>query len=377
MKKLGFGFMRLPLIDDKFENINKGILCKMVDYFIAKGFQYFDTAWFYHNGQSEVAVKECLVNRYPRSAFLLADKMPLILIKNEEELNRYFETQLARCGVEYFDYYLIHDMGGDRREIAEKVQVFDFLKRKKGEGFVKNIGFSFHDTADVLDELLSQHPEVDVVQLQINYLDWESVVIQSRKCYETATRYGKPVIVMEPVKGGTLAELPTEAESLLRACDSNMSIASWAIRFAASQENVMMVLSGMSNMSQLLNNTSYMENFIPLTDVELAAMQKVADIINESITIPCTGCSYCINKCPKNIAIPKYFALYNTDMQELSSKAWTAQAVLYAHISEQFGKASECVECGQCEEMCPQHLSIRKWLKAVTKHFEGGNWSNR
>lgn len=372
MKKLGFGFMRLPLIDGDFENVDKETLCRMVDHFIGKGFCYFDTAWFYHNGQSEAAVRECLVSRYPRSAFLLADKMPLVLIHKEEELAQYFETQLTRCGVAYFDYYLVHDMGGDRMETAERVRVFDFLKEKKAEGLVKQIGFSFHDTADVLDGLLTEHPEVDFVQIQLNYLDWESEVIQSRKCCETAKRHGKPVIVMEPVKGGTLAGLPAEAETLLKSRNPAMSIASWAIRFAASQENVMMVLSGMSNMEQLVDNTSYMEEFVPLTDSEIATLEKAVGIINESIEIPCTGCSYCIHKCPKNIAIPKYFSLYNTDRQELSTKAWTAQLMLYGHLSVQFGKAGECIGCGQCEEMCPQHLPIRKWLKEVAKQFEGG-----
>lgn len=371
MKKLGFGFMRLPLVNGEFENVDREMLCRMVDHFLEKGFRYFDTAWFYHNGQSEAAVKECLVKRYPRSAFLLADKMPLVLIKKEEELEEYFQTQLSRCGVEYFDYYLLHDMGKDRLATAEKTHAFDFLRQKKAAGLVRHIGFSFHDTADVLDEILTEHPEVDFVQIQLNYLDWESDVIQSRKCYETAKKHGKPVIVMEPVKGGTLANVPEEAEKLLRSFHPDMSVASWAIRFAASQENVMLVLSGMSSMEQLLDNTAYMENFAPLTKEEIAVVGKVVGIINSSITIPCTGCSYCTLHCPMNIAIPKYFSLYNTEMQELTSKAWTAQLMLYGHLAEQFGKASECIACGQCEEMCPQHLPIREWLKKVAKQFEG------
>ena len=370
MKKLGFGFMRLPLVNGEFENVDREILCRMVDSFIAKGFQYFDTAWFYHSGQSEAAIKDCLVDRHPRSAFLLADKMPLVLIHREEELEDYFEAQLSRCGVHYFDYYLIHDMGGDRRQAAEQMHVFDFIRKKKEQGFVKQMGFSFHDTADVLDKILTDHPEVDFVQIQLNYLDWESEVIQSRKCCETAERHGKPVIVMEPVKGGTLARLLPEAETLLRSCNPDMSIASWAIRFAASQENVMLVLSGMSSMEQLMDNTSYMEDFVPLTEKELATLRQVVDIINDSIAIPCTGCSYCTLHCPMNIGIPKYFSLYNTEMQELSSKAWTAQLMLYGHLSKQFGKASDCIECGQCEEMCPQHLPIRRWLKVVANHIE-------
>lgn len=371
MKKLGFGFMRLPLVNGEFNHVDKETLCHMVDYFLAKGFQYFDTAWFYHDGQSENAIKECLVSRYPRSAFLLADKMPLVLIRKVEELEEYFQTQLSRCGVEYFDYYLIHDMGGDRIKSAEEMNVFEFLKKKKKDGIVKKIGFSFHDTADVLERLLTEHPEVDFVQIQLNYLDWESEVIQSRRCYETARKHGKPVIAMEPVKGGTLAKIPNKAETLFRSYHQNMSAASWAIRFAASHDNVMLVLSGMSNMEQLMDNTSYMEDFESLTAEEFAVIDKVVSIINDSIAIPCTGCSYCINNCPMNIAIPKYFSLYNADVQELESKAWTAQTMLYGHLAEQFGKASVCIGCGQCEEMCPQHLPIRKWLKEVSARFEG------
>lgn len=370
MKKLGFGFMRLPLVDGNFEKINQETLCTMVDCFIEKGFQYFNTAWFYHNGQSEAAIKDCLVSRYPRSAFLLADKMPLILVHEEKELEQYFQTQLVRCGVDYFDYYLLHDMGKDRLATAEQTHAFRFLQQKKAAGLVRNIGFSFHDTADVLDAILGEHPEVDFVQIQLNYLDWESEAIQSRKCYETAQHHGKPVIVMEPIKGGTLANVPEKAEKLLHASQPNMSIASWAIRFAASHQNVMMVLSGMSSMEQVIDNTSYMENFVPLSEQEVSAIREVAGIINDSVTIPCTGCSYCINDCPMNIAIPKYFSLYNADMQELESKAWTAQLMLYGHLSEQYGKASQCIKCGKCEKMCPQHLPIRKWLQDVARRFE-------
>ena len=371
MKKLGFGLMRLPLIGNDFSQVDKEMLCDMIDVYLEKGFQYFDTAWFYHNGQSEAAVKECLVERYPRSSFFLADKMPLVLIHNENEFEEYINTQLKRCGVYYLDYYLIHDMGDNRRKAAEEMQVFDFLVKKKEAGMVKHIGFSFHDTADVLDQILTEHPEVDFVQIQLNYLDWENDTIQSRKCYETAKQHGKPVIVMEPVKGGTLADIPEEAEKLLRSCQPEMSVASWAIRFAATHENVMLVLSGMSNLEQVKDNLSYMENFTPLTQEERVLLQNAADIINHSVAIPCTGCAYCINKCPRNIAIPKYFALYNADMRELETKAWTAQTISYGHFSEQYGKASDCVECGQCEKMCPQHLPIRQWLKKVATQFEG------
>ena len=261
-------------------------------------------------------------------------------------------------------------MGGNRRKAAEDTHVFAFLSEEKRDGLVKHIGFSFHDTADVLDGILTEHPEVDFVQIQLNYLDWENDTIQSRKCYETAKRHRKPVIVMEPVKGGTLADIPQKAENLFRTCRPDLSVASWAIRFAASHENVMLVLSGMSDLEQVKDNLSYMENFTPFTKEEYTLIQKAADIINGSIAIPCTGCAYCINNCPKNIAVPKYFSLYNADMRELEAKAWTAQTMLYSHFSEQFGKASSCIECGQCEKMCPQHIPIREWLKKVAERFE-------
>ena len=241
-RKLGFGLMRLPVINGEFSKVDTGAVSEMVDLFLSRGFTYFDTAWFYHDGASEAAVRECLVNRHPRATFLLADKMPLILVREEAELEKYFSAQLERRGVEYFDYYLIHDMGENRRKAAKETHVFEFLARKKREGFIRNIGFSFHDTADVLDSILTEHPEVDFVQIQLNYLDWTNDTIQSGKCYETAKKHNKPVIVMEPVKGGTLTRIPDAAEKLLTEHSPGMSPASWAIRFAASHDNVMLVL---------------------------------------------------------------------------------------------------------------------------------------
>ena len=370
IKKLGFGCMRLPLLNGEFNQVDKPALNQMVDYFLEHGFTYFDTAWFYHKCQSEAALKECLVERYPRSSFQLADKMPLALINEEKELPEYFNTQLERCGVSYFDYYLVHDMGKDRFAVAEKTHVFDFLAQKKADGMIKQLGFSFHDTPEVLEQLLTAHPDVDFVQLQLNYLDWDSEVTQSRRLWEIAKQHNKPIIVMEPVKGGMLAELPEEAAALLKAAAPDKSLASWAIRFAASQENVLVVLSGMSNMEQLKDNIACMENFQPLSAAELDLLQQVVDIINSKIAIPCTGCAYCINNCPMEIPIPKYFSLYNSDLLEPPDKAWTQQGVLYDHFAQQQGKASDCCECGQCEKMCPQHLPIRELLKTVAKHFE-------
>lgn len=373
-KKLGFGLMRLPLKDvNDAGSIDLEQTKKMVDTFIAEGFTYFDTAWMYCGFQSENATKEALVDRHPRDSYTLATKLHAGFLKTKEDRDRIFEEQLKKTGVDYFDYYLIHDVGVDHYEIYERLDCFNWIVDKKEKGLVKHIGFSFHDSAEVLDKVLTEHPEMEFVQLQINYLDWESEGVQSRKCYEVAVKHGKPVIVMEPVKGGTLAKVPEKVENAFKAYHPDMSVSSWAIRFAASLPNVKMVLSGMSNMEQLSDNMGYMQEFQPLNEEEEKLIQKAVEVINESIVIPCTGCSYCTDGCPQNIAIPKYFSLYNADKQEMEGKAWTPQEEYYDRLTKIFGKASECVGCGQCEEVCPQHLPIIEHLEEVAKHFEHNN----
>lgn len=373
-KKLGFGLMRLPLKDvNDAGSIDLEQTKKMVDTFIAEGFTYFDTAWMYCGFQSENATKEALVDRHPRDSYTLATKLHAGFLKTKEDRDRIFEEQLKKTGVDYFDYYLIHDVGVDHYEIYERLDCFNWIVDKKEKGLVKHIGFSFHDSAEVLDKVLTEHPEMEFVQLQINYLDWESEGVQSRKCYEVAVKHGKPVIVMEPVKGGTLAKVPEKVENAFKAYHPDMSVSSWAIRFAASLPNVKMVLSGMSNMEQLSDNMGYMQEFQPLNEEEEKLIQKAVEVINESIVIPCTGCSYCTDGCPQNIAIPKYFSLYNVDKQEMEGKAWTPQEEYYDRLTKIFGKASECVGCGQCEEVCPQHLPIIEHLEEVAKHFEHNN----
>ena len=370
-KKLGFGLMRLPLLDpNKQSSIDLEETKRMVDHFIAEGFTYFDTAWMYCGFRSEKAVKEVLTTRYPRNAYTLTTKLHSAFINSKDDRDKIFDTQRVNTGVEYFDYYLLHDIGYDSYKKYTELDCFNWIMEKKAQGLVKHIGFSFHDNAEMLDKILTEHPEFEFVQLQINYLDWESAGIQSRKCCETAAKHGKPVIVMEPVKGGTLAALPESVEDIFRNYNPQMSIPSWAIRFAASQPNVVLVLSGMSNMEQMKDNTAYMKDFTPINNEELKIIEDAVKIINSNIAIPCTGCSYCTDGCPQNIAIPKYFSLYNAEMQELKGKFWTPQGEYYDRLTGIYGKASDCLECGQCESACPQHLSIIEHLKEVAKRFE-------
>ncbi len=370
-KKLGFGCMRLPVVDGDTNVIDDAVFCRMIDSYMEQGFRYFDTAYPYHNGNSEKAVGRCLVARYPREDFFLASKMPVWLAKEYADYEKLFTTQLERCQVEYFDFYLLHAMNKERVADTEKLGGFEFVQRMKEEGKIRHIGFSFHDTAEVLEEILKAHPEMEFVQLQINYYDWESESVQSRKCYEVAEKYHVPVIVMEPVKGGTLANMRGEAAHLLDnlVCPTGASYASYAVRFAASLDNVMLVLSGMSDEAQLLDNTSYMKDFIPLSDTEQETIRKVVEELKKLPVIACTKCRYCVEGCPKKILVPDLFEDYNLTVQ-FGINATNRGSYGY-HTAEGHGKATDCIKCGKCEKQCPQHLEIRSLLGKVAATFEG------
>ena len=369
MKKLGFGLMRLPLVNpDDQTSIDIEKFKEMADKFIERGFTYFDTAYPYHGGQSEIALREAVVKRYPREAFTVTSKMPVWAIKEESDLERVFNEQLEKCGVDYFDYYWLHALNRERMQALRNIDGWSFIARMKAEGKIRHIGFSFHDDSALLAQILEEHPEAEYVQLQINYLDWDSPAIESKTCYELCVKHGKPVIVMEPVKGGSLARVPESIDRLFNDYNPDASPASWAIRFCASLPNVMMVLSGMSNMDQLLDNTSYMQDFQPFNDEEQAIIARATQVVRDAIAVPCTACHYCTEGCPQEIAIPEYFNLYNNLQQFPDQKS--NSSLYYGLLSKNHGKASECIECGQCEAQCPQHIDIIDNLKLVAQAFE-------
>jgi len=362
--------MRLPLLDSNDPaSIDLEQLKDMVDLFMSRGFTYFDTAYPYHNGHSETAIREALVKRYPRESFTLTDKLPCWLISDERDMERIFNQQLERCGVDYFDYYWVHALRQSYYETIQRVDGFGFIARKQAEGKIRHIGFSFHDDAALLEQILNDHPESEFVQLQINYLDWNSPTIQARECYELCCKHGKPVIVMEPVKGGALAQVPEQVQELFQHVHPDASAASWAIRYCASLDQVMVVLSGMSDMVQVADNTSYMQHFEPLIDAEQAAIGTAASIINQSIAIACTSCHYCTEGCPMHIAIPEYFATYNT-LQQFGPRHKVNCMTYFTSARKNHGAPSECIGCGQCEARCPQHLPIIDNLKLVAQTFE-------
>ena len=371
--QFGFGCMRLPLLDAADQlSVDYPLTEKLIDTYLKQGFTYFDTAYTYHGYHGEEMVKKVLVDRHPRESFELATKLPLRDFRDEEDLENIFNEQLEHCGVDYFDYYLLHNMGTNVYEKCQKYDAFGFAARKKEEGKIRHLGMSFHDMPELLDEILGKYGDLlDFVQLQINYMDWEQPNVQSRRCLEVANKYGKPVFVMEPCKGGTLVNLPDEALRLMKEYAPEASAASWAFRFAASQEGVVRVLSGMNSMEQVMDNTATFKEFKPITEEEMAIIDQVREIIEKNTPIPCTACSYCTHGCPKQIAIPEYFALYNSIVRTTGS--FSSQASYYNNISLRHGKAGDCIGCRQCEKACPQHLLITDYLKDVAEKFETGS----
>ena len=374
MKKLGFGLMRLPLTNaDDIKSIDIERVKAMADEFLKEGFTYFDTAACYHEGASEPAFREAVAKRYPRDAYSITSKLSLFMLKEASEIPNFFDKQLESLGVDYMDVYLIHALNKNAYNQAKEWGAFEFVCQKKEEGKVKHIGFSFHDRAEVLEQILIEQPEVEYVQLQINYLDWEDEKVQSRKCYEVAKKYGKKILIMEPIKGGTLANVSDEVAEMYKNYNADASVASWAVRFAAGLEGVVMVLSGMSNEEQMADNLSYMKEFVPINDEEQAIINDAVKLIQADISIPCTACRYCVEDCPMDIPIPDYFGIYNAAKKAIRDKddaELEAQKEKYAELAASHGKASDCIECGMCEEHCPQFLPIRKYLKYVARVLE-------
>ena len=362
-KNFGFGCMRLPMNGDQ---VDIAETTRMVDEFLAQGFNYFDTAHGYIGGKSELALKECLTSRYPREAYSLTDKLTDSYFKTEADIRPFFESQLEACGVDYFDFYLMHAQNADNFKKFKACRAYETAFALKAEGRIRHVGLSFHDRAEVLDQILTEYPQIEVVQIQFNYLDYDDIAVQSRKCYEVCRKHGKPVLVMEPVKGGSLVNLPEEAKKVLDDLHGG-SPASYAIRFAAGFPGMMMVLSGMSNMEQMKDNLSYMRDFKPLNETEMAAVNKVQEIFHKMNMIPCTACRYCVEGCPKQISIPDLFAIMN--IKQLHHD-WNAD-YYYEEVHTAPGRrASDCLKCGKCEKICPQHLPIRKLLEEEAKEFD-------
>ncbi len=373
-KHLGLGMMRLPMTDGKIDNEQ---VCKMVDLFIDSGFNYFDTAHGYHDGLSEIAVRECLTSRHERSEYILTDKLTDEYFKSEEDIRPLIDLQLETCGVDYFDFLLMHAQNAQNFEFFKKCRAYETAFALKAEGKVRHVGISFHDKAEVLDRILSEYPEIEIVQIQFNYLDYESVSVESRKVYEVCRKHGKPVLIMEPVKGGNLVKLPEAAQNVfddLRAeTGSVCSNAGYALRFAAGFDGIEMVLSGMSSMEQIQDNIKTFScnegDFAPLSDRERRAVDDVADVFGSLGAIPCTKCRYCIeeNHCPMEIKIPSFFSCYNSKVLFGMNNPWETYESIIEHGS---GKPGDCIECGMCEAVCPQHLEIRELLKTVAQKFE-------
>lgn len=372
MTKLGMGMMRLPLVDENDQtSIDMEQVNKMVDLYMDAGFNCFDTAFVYHEGVGEAAFRESVVKRYPRESFKISTKLPLFVITEESQLEPLFAQQLENCGVDYFDYYMLHNVSGFTENAWKNVDLYSFIQKKKEEGYIKHIGISTHGNAEFLEEILFEHPELEFVLLQINYLDWDDEGIDSRKCWEVARKYNKKVMIMEPYKGGFLADVPQEAEKLMKDYNPDRSVVSWAMRFVANIDDVCVVYTGASTLEQLENNIDEFKSADPLNDKEMEIIKEVSDIINSNITVDCTKCRYCVDACAEEIDIAKVFDLYNKHNM-LEKDDWTQFGNAYLNYSKlpDVGIASDCIECEACIEECPQSINIPEVLKDVAKTFE-------
>ena len=372
MVQLGFGMMRLPLLDENDQtSIDVEQVKKMVDTYMESGFNYFDTAFVYHEGVGESTFKKTVVERYPRDSFKIATKLPLFVITEESQLEPIFAQQLENCGVDYIDYFMLHNVSGFTENAWKNVDLYSFIEKKKQEGKIKHIGISTHGDAEFLEEILFNHPELEFVLLQINYLDWEDEGIDAKKCWEVARKYNKKIMVMEPYKGGFLADVPEEAEKVMKEHAPDRSVVSWAMRFVANIEDIDVVLTGASTLEQLEDNIHEFKNADPLNNDEMEVIKEVTEIINSNITVDCTKCRYCVDACAEDIDIAKIFDLYNKHKM-LKIDEWTQFGNAYLNYTKlpDVGIASDCIECEACLEECPQSINIPDVLKDVAKTFE-------
>ena len=369
--KFGFGCMRLPQTDpDDPAKIDQDLFNQMVDIYMEKGYNYFDTSYAYHNGASEVAIRKALVERYPRESFRICDKMPTWALTCEEDNEKYVNEMLERLGTDYFDVFFIHNINVPWLENAKKANSFEYIKNMKEKGVAKKIGFSFHEKSELLKEVLEEYGDLfDIVQLELNYLDWEDKSIEARKCYELCTEYGLDVYVMEPLKGGVIVNPNEEIKNDFKEFNPDKSIASFALRFCASLDNVKMVLSGMSKMDDLLDNCDTYDNFEVLSKEESEFLRKMAQKLSDNVAVPCSECGYCIDACPEMIPIPEYFNLYNTSKNQPESNIYR---LYYDKIIHEKVSAEECTYCGTCIDYCTQKIDIPEVLEDVGKHFEEG-----
>ena len=369
--KFGFGCMRLPLTDTNDPtSVNQALFNEMVDIYMEKGFNYFDTSYAYHNGTSEVAIRKAIVERYPRESYQICDKMPTWALTSEKDNDKFVEEMLERLGIDYFDVFFVHNINVPWLKLAEQHKTFEYVKKMKEDGIAKKIGFSFHDNADLLEKVLDKYADIlDVVQLELNYLDWEDPAIEARKCYELCVDHDLDVYVMEPLKGGVIVNPNDEIKNDFNEFNPNKSIASFALRFCASFEHVKIVLSGMSNMEDLLDNCNTFENFEVLSQEESEFLQNIAQKLTESIAVPCSECGYCVDACPEMIPIPEYFTLYNLSKNQPESNIYR---LYFDKLGDEKVPADECTYCSTCLDFCTQKIDIPEELEKVCEHFENG-----